>query len=86
MLTNWVKLFEQAQEAVANSDLDKTTKELLEIRIDDESLWPRYWLVNLYGKASLTSQEYTKQRAEVLADALRAGYTEGGVAGNRFPE
>lgn len=87
MLTNWVKLFEQAQEAVANSDVDKTTKELLEIRVDDESLWPRYWLVNLYGKVSLTASEYTKQRAEVLADALRAGYTEDGVgSAARFPE
>lgn len=80
MLMDWLELFDEAYAVIENSDLDKAQKEVLEIRLDNESLWPRYWYIKHYGKTHLSSEEYVRQRDEVLNDAYRAGYVEAGVA------
>lgn len=77
MLVDWVELFEDAYELAKNSDLSQEMKDILEVRIDDESLWPRYWLLKYYGKTHYTTEEYQIRCKEVLADAFRAGYSDG---------
>ena len=57
-----------------------------EVRLDDEALWPQYWLLKFYGKTHYTTEEYAALRKQVLDDCYRAGYTEDGVGGTRLPE
>lgn len=87
MLTDWVQVFEQAYAAIAqNTDYTPTQRDVLEVRIDDEALWPQYWLLKFYGKTHYTTEEYAALRKQVLDDAYRAGYTEDQVGGSRLPE
>ena len=87
MLVDWVELFEQAYAKIMDSEqLTADQKVVLEIRIDNESIWPRYWLLKYYGKSHYTDEEYAILREEVLRDAYRAGYVEAGIGGNRLPE
>ena len=79
MLADWVDLFDSAYEAVEKADISETQRDVLEVRVDDESLWPRYWLIKYYGTKHFTSDVYAIKRQEVLNDAYRAGYVEGGI-------
>lgn len=80
MLVDWVEIFDEAYAlAAAAQDMTQTQRDILEVRIDDESLWPRYWLVKYYGKTHYTTEEYAIKRKEVLDDALRAGYTDDAI-------
>ncbi len=80
MLKDWISTFDEAYAIVEASDMEQAQKDILEIRIDNESLWPRYWFLSFYGKTHLTTEDYRAQRLEVLNDAYRAGYVEGGIA------
>lgn len=79
MLKDWLELFDEAYAVLEASDMEKAQKDILKTRIDNESLWPRYWYLRHYGKTHLSTEEYEKQREQVLNDAYRAGYVEAGV-------
>jgi len=77
-LRQWEELLASGRKTIGSSNLSEYEKELAYTRLGNEEIFPRYWLLKLYGD-SYTATEYASLKEQVLFDAYQIGYDPGYV-------